>query len=79
VRGRFWLALRCWSGGLAAAWAALAIWRIAQADSLAFVLLALAGLGNLLFIGRLIAPASGGAIRALTLVRGGPGRRGAAR
>jgi hypothetical protein len=42
---------------LAALWAGLAIWRVAQTGSLAFATLATAALWNLLVIGRLIAPA----------------------
>jgi cellulose synthase (UDP-forming) len=53
---RFWWAVTCWSGGLAAAWLGLAAWRIMQTGSLRFAAVFCFGLINAAVVARLVFP-----------------------
>jgi cellulose synthase (UDP-forming) len=53
---RFRIGVTWWSGGTAAAWVALAVWRTAAASSAQFAVLLAVGLLNLALVGRVIFP-----------------------
>jgi hypothetical protein len=56
-RFRFWVTW--WSGGLAVAWAALAIWRTVSAQSEQFAVVLAFGLLNLAVVSRVVFPGKG--------------------